>query len=416
MRLKRVPYYLLRLVPVLLFLTVFILMDGLMNPWGISKVLYIICLASAGSLVLAAALLAQKERSRLELSLVDSFALLFTIYLLVRGLFTKRFSPDNPSFIGVFALAFLYFLLAGILRRAFRKSFSKSILVTILFRCFLLVGLFQAIYGLLQLYGIFPGRNPYFNVTGSFGNPDFLGGYLAVVIPVAVGFYLYGNDNRVPRDMKVLGAVTFIVCLLALAATHDRGAWLAALAGTGFITACRFQIPVRFAKILNTAAKRIACGLAGLCLLGVLGTGLYMLKPDSAYGRLFIWKITFERIVPENPAFGIGFSRFYAGYNNKQAAYFASGAGTPLQKRVAGNVHQAHNEYLQILAELGIVGLLLFGGIIAGLLVNPNQWLKGRGQNAWLRQIGLASLLAAAVAAFFRFPFIFCQRLQTLCF
>jgi O-antigen ligase len=408
MKFKNIPYHLFRFLPVLLFLTVFMRFDGIMNPWSISKALYVICAAALLSLVLAAVVMVSRKRVTLKLNALDGFILFFVGYLLVRGVFTAHFSLANPWFILVFVLAGIYFLLKALLRREFNTQ--RNALIYILIGGFLLAGLIQAVIGLLQLYGMLPAHNRYFKVTGSFGNPNFFAGYLAVIMPVAAGTYLYADKKQIPETFKYLSVITFFACLLALVATHTRAAWLAVAAGVGLVVVCRYHWWAIFAKIANTAVKKAACAVACLCFLAALGAGLYMLKPDSAYGRLFIWKVTATRMVPRHPVFGIGFNRFKAEYDNEQAAYFASGLGSKKEKWVAGNVKKAHNEYLQILAELGIAGLLLFGGLLAGLFWRCNRFvnnkkLKSQEDNRWLMHTMMAALLSAGILAFFSFPF-----------
>jgi len=401
---KNISYYFLTCLPALLFLSVFAGFGNLMNGWSVSRVLYIICLAAAMSLVAAGILILQnRSRITMELTLLDEFVLLLAGYIFVRGLFTAHFSLLNPYFVTIDVLTGVYFYLRTLLRKEFESQNLRIFYV--LMAAFLGAGLVQAGYGLAQLYGVFPSRNPNFKITGSFLNPDYFAGYLAIIMPVAASLYLYSGRKRFPEAIKYLSAITFIGGLLVLPITYDRGAWLAATAGIGFVVAGYYRLFARFVEVMDTTTKKVAFGILGLSLLAGLGAGLYLVKPNSAYGRLFIWKITTRRMVPAHPVFGAGFNRFKAIYNNEQAAYFASGAGNAHEKWVAGNVHQAHNEYLQIQADLGVAGLILFGGIVVGLLADYKQWLKGRSQNAWLRQIVIGALLSVSILAFFAFPF-----------
>ena len=91
------------------------------------------------------------------------------------------------------------------------------------------------------------------------------------------------------------------------------------------------------------------------------GYSAYQLKKDSADGRTFIWKNTIE-LIKQNPL-GVGLGNFSGSYGHIQAAYFEAGNYTEDEERVAGNPEYAFNEYLQICAEQGVVGFLLFIGI-----------------------------------------------------
>lgn len=79
---------------------------------------------------------------------------------------------------------------------------------------------------------------------------------------------------------------------------------------------------------------------------------MFVLKPDSACGRLFMWKIAC-RAVAEQPLLGYGMGGFAAAYGNAQEAYFATGDYELWEERVAGSPEYAFNEYLQTAVELG---------------------------------------------------------------
>lgn len=60
--------------------------------------------------------------------------------------------------------------------------------------------------------------------------------------------------------------------------------------------------------------------IGGLCILLLVSHLLFVLKPDSARGRLFMWKITC-RAITEKPLTGHGIHNFAAVYGNAQEAY-----------------------------------------------------------------------------------------------
>jgi hypothetical protein len=67
------------------------------------------------------------------------------------------------------------------------------------FFCFfiILTGLGEAVWGLLQLYGFRPSQHGLFRLTGSFFNPGPYSGYLAVVFPMALYYWVReGSKGR----------------------------------------------------------------------------------------------------------------------------------------------------------------------------------------------------------------------------
>ena len=55
----------------------------------------------------------------------------------------------------------------------------------------------EAVYSLLQLYGVLPSLHGIFKVTGSFYNPGPLGGFIAVSIPIALHKILKPQDDTI---------------------------------------------------------------------------------------------------------------------------------------------------------------------------------------------------------------------------
>ncbi len=146
---------------------------------------------------------------------------------------------------------------------------------------------------------------------------------------------------------------------------------------------------------------------------------LYSLKADSAYGRLFIWEVSLT-MIKDNPVMGIGIDRYAAEYNNWQAHYFMQNPGQDRKEKVADNIQVAYNEYLQGMVEVGVVGFLLFFGLITFTLFYSGYSLKKinkiNGINTPLLMLFLscfASFISMIVMGIVSYPFhgIFMQIL-----
>jgi tetratricopeptide (TPR) repeat protein len=88
-------------------------------------------------------------------------------------------------------------------------------------------------------------------------------------------------------------------------------------------------------------------------------------------------------------------------YNTYQADYFLHGYGTEREKMVAGNTKQAHNEYFEITAELGIVGLFLGLGVVLPVILS----LFNRNQKERVYFIiGVSGLCGYLIESFFTYP------------
>lgn len=273
-------------------------------------------------------------------------------------------------------------------------------------------GLLQALYGNLQLYGIFPSWHADFKLTGSFFNPGPYAGYLVSVFPAALGIWLFRNrlsfgnqymdakENRSETKKKYLFKYTALVAgaaiLLVLPASQSRAAIMAVIASSAYILLCRYNGKEQLYRFLDTPFKKITAFLL-VCaiIIGGLGAG-YWVKKDSADGRLLIWKIT-AQMIKDQPLAGLGFDRFRAGYMDAQAAWFLINPDDPSAGLAADN-HYAFNEFLQFTAEQGLIGLSFL--LLLGILIVRTS---DEANSLWLI-LSKAGILSVVVFAFFSYP------------
>ena len=254
----------------------------------------------------------------------------------------------------------------------------------------LLWGIAEAAYGGLQLYGLEESNHSLFRLTGTFQNPGPYAGFLAVILPLALHGAL---DCRIKgkclrQGMAALCWGYVFLCVTLLPATLSRAAWIAACAGCGIVLSARYRLWARLRIYFRRHRRRALAGLCAACLLlAAAGAGMYALKKDSADGRLLMWKVT-ARVIADAPFTGVGAGRFAGAYGEAQAAYFASGKGSPQEEYVAGSPEYGFNEFLQIAAERGIPGL---AGCLALLALAFGCAVRGR---QWGIVAGLAAFLA----------------------
>jgi O-antigen polymerase len=96
--------------------------------------------------------------------------------------------------------------------------------------------------------------------------------------------------------------------------------------------------------------------------ISVLSRVSYKINPDSAIGRLFIWKIS-AQMITDHPTFGIGYGRYGVEYLTYQAQFFDCPEHAQYYDW-ADNLKGAKNEYIQLMAETGILR-----GVIALLIL-----------------------------------------------
>ena len=252
----------------------------------------------------------------------------------------------------------------------------------------------EAVIGLRQLFGFAASGHSLYAMTGSFFNPGPYSGYLAMVLPVCVHEYLAGKAAGCRWRIIFAGGVALLL-LCVLPAGMSRSAWLAAAVACLWVYGCHEQWGRKLRQLWTchrAGMLAVAALLAGMVLLA--GVGMFRLKPDSARGRLLMWRMSC-RTVAEEPWTGHGAGSFAAAYGEAQETYFAENTYSEWEERVAGSPEYAFNEYLQAAVERGIPVA------VGALLVAVVCWWAGFRK----RRYGICGgLLALGIFAFSSYP------------
>jgi O-antigen ligase len=341
-------------------------------------------------IILIAAIFSKKH---FRFSILDLLLLLFVVNVYLSATVFNNALQNTTKLTLLTLLMVLYFCFRLIARDKYKHLFCAFIVVT---------GLVEAVWGLLQLYGFAPSQHNLFKLTGSLFNPGPYAGYLAVVFPVALYYYLH-PENRVQDNgrqilaitIKWLSGITCFAILLVLPAAMSRASWLALISGSIVVVfmyySKRFSLNeyyLRYKKLIGII------GCIAILFLFVSFVGMYILKRNSADGRILTWKISAQSVI-KHPL-GVGLGNFSGAYGEEQAAYFASGKANATEELVAGNPEYGFNEYLQILTESGIVAFILF---IAIIILSVRSIVKKRDWGV------VGSLISILVFAFFSYPF-----------
>jgi len=262
------------------------------------------------------------------------------------------------------ALALLPYFLMGYL---IVKTIKKRSQIVRMFLAIYLMGVFQALYGLLHRYSDSSGF-----LSGTFISRNHFAGYLEMIIPIGIGLILARPDfmplSRLGWKEKLIvltgkkAAVSLlllsgvILMSLALIFTRSRsGALLLVLIFLIFF----FLSFVRAGR--NKDLRKGLRSLIVLVFIIILFISLYVgmeatwerLSPDRLLqeSRPGIWKNSLE-LYSRFPLFGTGLGTFASLYPHME------GDG-----RLA-KISHAHNDYLEYLTETGFFGFaLLFLGI-----------------------------------------------------
>lgn len=283
----------------------------------------------AGSALYGTLSLALTRRARIAVGPIAVLLILFAGYLFVRML---RSGPagDLPS-LSLAAFVLLYFSFRWTPGRNLSRIGEVIVAVCVL----------QASYGLMQYAGILPsGRG--FRMVGSFDNPAGFAACLTAGFPFC--FPLFRGGRRTRR----LGFASAAILAAAVILCGSR-AGILAMTVAGAVYAGN-----RYSGFLGRHRRYIYLSLGVFVLSAV---GLFLLKKDSALGRIPIWGNTFAMIA-DRPLSGHGPGAFLGRYMLYQADYFAGNPDSPYAL-LADNVRHPFNEYLLLAAEYGLAALLL---------------------------------------------------------
>jgi putative inorganic carbon (HCO3(-)) transporter len=228
------------------------------------------------------------------------------------------------------------------------------------------------------------GGQSYDRFGGIFGHPNLLGGFLALAIPSMVA--LAASETVWWRRLS--GSLLVLAAVAGLVFTYSRGAWL----GTGVGLLILLPVLGRgFWLVLGAV-------LLGPVLVGmVTSAGAVLSRVDSfaAAGsdpalmeRLEIWGMAF-RLVAEHPLLGVGLGNFQAAYGRLMVP------DLPLLTYPLELPEHAHNLFLNLAVEVGLVGVSAFAWLLAVAFLQVQQIKRFADWRVGVWTMGLAAGLVA---------------------
>ena len=221
-----------------------------------------------------------------------------------------------------------------------------------------------------------PLFEPVLRARGPFIDPDHFAGFLAIVFPLALACALFPNlltPRRAPLAFRIQCGVASFVIFLAILLSLSRGGWIALIVGTVVMTV--LAAPRGAAKDEHASGFSRFGGVR-LAIVGIvvmLGASMIFIGPearvdavtrvnqagaevDTIVGRIGAWRGGLS-LIRDFPVFGVGLGGWPEVFERYQlppwqVLFFA----------------QAHNDYVQWLAETGIVGLALLAWLAVRII------------------------------------------------
>lgn len=298
-------------------------------------------------------------------------------------------------------IVYLVFFAACLVFINTEARMRKIVLLVIVF------GSVLAFFGIVQrlsdpeaIYGI--RATPQAIPFGPFVNQHHFAAFMEMTAGVTLGMLL---GRHMARNRKALLAFALVLMSVAIVLTGSRGGLLGLLSVTIFAFIASYKLR---GKTRETGrGTRVALALSAIAFvlltLGVVvfvgggdsllrGVGAGELTGDISSGRLHFWAIALK-IFAANPLIGAGLDAFGVAFtrNDTWNGVF--------------RVEQAHNDYLQVLAEAGIAGLACLAVFI--YLLFRKGWSVIGGSSGFRREAAIGSLagcFGVLVHSFFDFP------------
>lgn len=283
---------------------------------------------------------------------------------------------------------------------SFRQVIQTRKSLNLVIASLLVAGALEAGYGIYQwIVGVEPLANwedpetldPLTRVYSTLLNPNLLGGYLLPIFPLAVSAALVWKGWY-----RLLGVATALLAPLCIWFTYSRGAMLglAAVIGVYALLGLSLSWPlVKKSRKLQLILGGGALAFFGAVVLRIATStalqdriaSMFTLRGHSSNSfRMNVWMGVAD-MVRDNWLIGVGIGN--TAFRKMYSLYMYSGF----------EALGAYNVFLEVLAEMGVVGLLVFCWLLLAFVArNLYTFWAGQGANRWWA----AAILAAFAGTF----------------
>jgi O-antigen ligase len=219
-------------------------------------------------------------------------------------------------------------------------------------------------------------NNRFFRAFGTFGQPNPFGAFMGMLIPVAASLFL-GTLIQIWQHRKhtkhlqaqqisqlVFYAIILLLMSVAIIASWSRGAWLGFLVSLSvvglffpqrlwqsialFLSGVSLVTIMWFSGLVPTSISARLSSITedAFALNDVRGVDITSAN-YAIVERLAHWQAAL-RMADENPILGVGAGNYEVAYQNYRLINWVEPLG------------HAHNFYLNVLAETGIIGLITY--------------------------------------------------------
>jgi len=238
-------------------------------------------------------------------------------------------------------------------------------------KLFFIISFIISIYTLIQYYGLDPYLRELGALTSTIGQKNWISNYLTLIFPMIFSFFLLEEIKK----NKILLFLLLSIIYTNIMICQSRGIWISI--SLTLIFAIYIVIKFNIFEIFKKNKKWLIILLSTFLIITIiystdnpLNKSLLTLpqralstfdEKDLSINTHFVtWKNTLQ-MIKDKPLLGSGIGTFKMNYLDYQAKFFKD---NPDYIKYHTFSREAHNEYLQFGAELGLLGLGLFIAII----------------------------------------------------
>jgi len=279
-------------------------------------------------------------------------SLLFAAYILIRNRFSEIEYIARLQFFIMAGSLLIYLLFTLVLTRpADRKLFFGFLMILAIAQ------LIPAVIQFTQADSWMPlpwaqRRDHYWRASGFFISPNHFSGFLEIIALLSASLTIWG---RAKVTMRILLGYTCIACITGVAISGSRGGYLSLVFGSAVLLILTLVAWRRLKRDHFIMAASISTG-AALALFGGILLILFMSPTlgervmqinDPENMRVLLWHSALQQF-QLSPIWGTGGFSFL---------YFGRLFRDPM---VQNDPIHVHDDYLQLLADYGLVGAILF--------------------------------------------------------
>jgi len=234
---------------------------------------------------------------------------------------------------------------------------------------------------IFHYYGFIKSFNEFGPIFSVIGQKNWTSNFLALILPSSIVFYLLETE----RLKKYLQLIVIIIIYTAILICQSRGIWISILLSLPI--AFILIIKVNFTNIFKKNKKYLFL----LLLIVIIITTVYSTenslnksyqtvserafsvfdREDTSINMRLIMLYSSLKMIQAKPLLGFGLGTFKLHYPDYQGSYFEN---NPQMVRYLSddNVEMVHNEYVQMGAEIGVIGLGFF--ILIMLYLYIKSW------------------------------------------